>query len=142
MRRCPRMLTAALVVVSFSSLVFAQGSTAPQTVEKRASTKRLATAKKPAPLAVTGTVARYDEATRTLTVTTKRGDRNFVLGADTKIMASAKTAPTSDLVAGKNIKVTYTDAGGTLTATKVNVQAEKGAVKAGKATKVRRAEKK
>jgi hypothetical protein len=142
MHRCPRMLTAALVVVSFSSLVFAQGSTAPQTAERKASTKRSVTVKKPAPLAVTGTVAKYDEATRTLTVTTKSGERSFVLGADTKIMASAKTAPTSDLVAGKNVKVTYTDAAGTLTATKVNVQAEKGAAKASKAAKVRRAEKK
>jgi hypothetical protein len=142
MRRYPRMLTAALVAVSFSSLVFAQGSTTPQTAEKKASAKKIAAARKPAPLAVTGTVARYDEATRTLTVTTKSGEKSFVLGDSTKIMASAKTMPVSDLVAGKHIKVTYSDAGGTFTATKVNIQAEKGATKVAKLAKARRVEKK
>ena len=62
-------------------------------------------------------------------MTTKKGDENFTLNADTKIMAGSKAGTDSELVAGKSVKVAYTEAGGQMTATKVTLQAEKAAPK-------------
>jgi chemotaxis response regulator CheB len=90
--------------------------------EQVATEKKQAVKKAMAPVAV-GKVAKYDAATKTLTVTTKKGDENFTLTADTKITAGAKAAKEDDLVAGKNVKVAYTEAGGQMTVTKVTIAA-------------------
>ena len=94
--------------------------------------KEPATAKKEvakkAPVAV-GKVAKYDAATKTLTVTTKKGEENFTLTADTEITAGAKAAKEDALVAGENVKVAYTEASGQMTATKVTIAAKKVAPK-------------
>ena len=146
MRRIFTALTAAFAVVAFSSAVFAQAPAATEKAAKAttakvekaktemAKTEQVATEKKEAvkkaavPVAV-GKVAKYDAATKTLTVTTKKGDENFTLTADTKIAAGAKAAKEDDLVAGKNVKVAYTEAGGQMTATKVTIAAKKVAPK-------------
>ncbi len=127
MRRFVTVLTAAFAVVAFSSLVFAQAAT--QATEKKAPAKVEQTvAKTVKPLAASGKVAKFDEATKTLTVTTKDGDKVFMLAADAKITAGAKTATTADL-AGKTVKVTYTVVDGKNVASKVTIAAEPKAEK-------------
>lgn len=144
MRRMFTVLAAAFAVVAFSSMTFAQAVPAEKTAkpaaektvkpaaekvvkpaaEKTETAAKIETkeVKKLAPVAI-GKVAKYDAATKTLTVTTKKGDRNFTLTADTKIAAGAKVAKEDDLVAGKNVKVTYTEANGQMTASKVTIAA-------------------
>jgi hypothetical protein len=125
MRRMLTVLVAAFAVVAFSSTTFAQTA---GTAGK--ATKEM---KKAAATVATGKVAKYDAGTKTLTVTTKKGDENFMLNADTKIVAGAKTVKEDDLAAGKKVKVNYTEANGQMTATKVTVAAApKHAMKAEK----------
>jgi hypothetical protein len=145
MRRFFTVLTAAFAVVAFSSMVFAQAATQTTPVEKKvvkaaAKTEQAAdkTAVKTAQaaektavktekvvkaLSTSGKVAKFDEATKTLTVTTKGADKDFTLAADAKIMAGAKTATTADL-AGKTVKVTYTTVDGKNVASKVTIAPE------------------
>ena len=142
MRRMFTAFAAAFAVVAFSSMTFAQAPA--QTAEKvvkpavekttqaatqteKTEKKAAATAKKAAAPVATGKVAKFDAATKTLTVTTKKGDENFALTADTKIMAGSKAGKEDELVAGKNVKVYYTEANGQMTATKVTIAAEKAA---------------
>jgi uncharacterized protein (DUF2147 family) len=149
MRRMFPVLVAAFAVVAFSSMTFAQAAAPAEKAAKPAAEKVVKKAAKPAaekteqaaatekkiekkaaaPVAV-GKVAKFDAATKTLTVTTKKGDENFTLTADTKIMAGAKVAKEDDLAAGKNVKVAYTEANGQMTATKVTIAAAKAAKKA------------
>jgi hypothetical protein len=160
------VLTAAFAVVAFSSMTFAQApaqaekatkpavekaakpaaeKTVKPAVEKTeqaaAKTEKKAETKKAAPVA-TGKVAKFDAATKTLTVTTKKGDENFTLNADTKIMAGAKAAKEDELVAGKAVKVAYTEAAGQMTATKVTIAAEKPAAKKAEKKEAKKEEKK
>ncbi len=137
MRRVFTVLAAAFAVVAFSSVTFAQAPAATEkakpavekatktTTEQAAKTETKA-AKKTATVA-TGKIAKYDAATKTLTVTTKKGDENFTLNADTKIVAGAKAGTEDELVAGKNVKVAYSENAGQMTATKVTLVAEKPA---------------
>lgn len=147
MRRMFTTLAAAFAVAAFSTVTFAQApvqadKTAKPVVEKAAkadpaaATEKKVVKKAVAPVA-TGKVAKYDAATKTLTVTTKKGEQNFTLTADTKIAAGAKVAKEEDLVAGKNVKVSYTEANGQMTATKVTI----AAAAAKKAVKTEKTEK-
>jgi hypothetical protein len=119
MRRVFNALAAVLVATAFGSMVFAQAPSATHPAKKPAAMK---TEKKPASLAASGKVATFDEATKTLTLTTKEGPKEFMLGADAKVMAGASTVPTSDL-AGKNVKVTYSHVDGKNVASKVTIAA-------------------
>jgi len=92
MRRFLTVLTAAVAVVAFSSMVFAQAPTQTKT-EKKA--EKAAT--KAEPESATGKVAKVDEAAKTFTVTTKSGDKDFTLAADAKITAGTKTEKVADL---------------------------------------------
>jgi hypothetical protein len=123
MRRVFTVLTAAFAVVAFSSMVFAQAATQTQTTEKKTVVKTEKTVKS-AVLSVSGKVAKFDEATKILTVTTKTGDKDFTLDPDVKIMAGAKAAVAADLVAGKTVKVTYTTVDAKNMASKVTIAAE------------------
>ena len=118
MRRFLTVLTAAVAVVAFSSMVFAQAPTQTKT-EKKA--EKAAT--KAEPESATGKVAKVDEAAKTFTVTTKSGDKDFTLAADAKITAGTKTEKVADLT-GKNVKVTYTVVSGKNVASKVTVASE------------------
>ena len=128
MRRYFTVLTAVFAVVAFSSLALAQAEK--PKVEKAAKTEQATAKKAPAAApAASGKVAKFDEATKTLTVTTKDGDKNFMVTADTKIATGAKALKAADLVAGKDVKVTYSEAGGMMTATKIAIAAEKAPAK-------------
>jgi hypothetical protein len=121
MRRMFTVLAAAFAVVAFSSTTFAQAPTATEKAPKPAMTKPAKEVHKAT--VATGKVAKFDAATKTLTVTTKKGDENFTLNGDTKIMAGAKAAKEDELAAGKNVKVAYSDNAGQMTATKVTIAA-------------------
>ncbi len=131
MRRVFTAVIAVFAVVAFASMVSAQ-TAAPQTAApaKTAKVEKAAEQKAPAKVAekaAAGKVAKYDEATKTLTVTPVKGaDQAFVLGADAKIMVGAKAATAADLVAGKAVKVTYTEAEGKMTATKIQNRGREG----------------
>ena len=128
MRRFATVLVAIVAVAAFSSMVFAQATTAAKTA---VATKPAATAKpvvaqaqtakpmvKPAAKMSAKGEAKFDEAAKTLTV----GDKTFTLAADAKIMMGAKAATTADLT-GKNVMVTYTVVDGKNVASKVTIAA-------------------
>jgi hypothetical protein len=117
MRRYFTVLTALFTVVAMSSMVLA--SNQPQTDK----TKTAPIAKKAEALVSIGKIVKFDEATKALTITTKKhGDKSFVVSADTKIMSGAKMATPAELVAGKEVKVAYTEAAGVMTATKITIE--------------------
>jgi hypothetical protein len=114
MRRVFNVLTAVAVALAFGSMVFA---VPPQQAEKKPAEKAV---KKSSTEAANGKVERFDDATKTLTVSTKEGEKQFVLGADAKIMSGANVATPAGL-AGKNVKVTYSHVDGKNVASKVTV---------------------
>ncbi len=131
MRRFVTVLTAAVAVAAFSTMVFAQATTPakPATAAKpAAAAKPVAdTQAKPAKPAAKMTAkgeGKYDEATKTLTV----GDKTFTLAPDAKITMGAKAATTAE-VTGKNVLVTYTVVDGKNVASKVTIAAAKPAPK-------------
>src|ERR1035437_4721258 len=85
MRRFITVLTAAFAVVAFSSMVLAQAATQTPVPDKQVAAKAPVKTVKPAALSASGKVAKLDEATKALTVTTKDGDKDFTLAADAKI---------------------------------------------------------
>ena len=109
--------TVAGVLALAGTLFAAQTGTAAQT-EKPKATKA---AKAPKGMTAIGKITSFEN--NTLTITTKKGPEKFAVGADTKIMEGAKTLTAADLgtLAGDSAKVTYTEAGGTMTATAVHV---------------------
>jgi hypothetical protein len=135
MRRFFTVMTAVFAVVAFSSVVLAQAApqAAKPAVEKVAKTDqakpaaKAPAAKKATAMKVVGKIAKYDDATKTLTVTTKKGDEDFMLGADAKITVGVKAATATDLAKDKSVTVTYTEADGKMTASKVQIAVEKAA---------------
>jgi hypothetical protein len=134
MRRFMTVLTAAFAVVTFSSMVFAQTATQTPPVEKKVVEKAAVKTVKPVVPSASGKVAKFDEVTKILTVTTKDGDKDFTLAADAKIMAGAKVATFADLT-GKTVKVTYTVVDTKNVASKVTIAAEPKAAKVVKEVK-------
>ena len=68
-----------------------------------------------------GKVTKYDAATRTLTITTKKGEESFVLASDAKVMNGAKSVSDLSSAVGENAKVHFTEASGVKTAQSVSV---------------------
>jgi hypothetical protein len=125
MRRVMSVLAAAAVAVTFSSMVLAQTATQ---AEKKPAAK---SEKKATAMAANGTVEKYDEATKTLTLSTKEGEKEFTLGPDAKITSGASTASTADL-SGKHVKVTYSHVNGKNVASKVTLATSKPTGTSGK----------
>jgi hypothetical protein len=115
----------AAVAVTFSSMVLAQ---APAQSEKKPVAK---SEKKSTALSANGKVEKFDEATKTLTLSTKDGEKAFTVGADAKIMSGAKSASTAEL-AGKQVKVTYSRVNGKDVASKVTIATSKPTATSGK----------
>ncbi|MBE3123436.1 MAG: hypothetical protein IMZ65_01380, partial [Planctomycetes bacterium] len=117
MRRFFTIVATAVGVLALTGTLFAQAAQA----------QKKETAKAPKAMVAMGTIAKYDAATKTLTVTTKKGPENFVIGAETTISEDAKKLAVDDLatLTGQNAKVEYTEAGGVMTATKVTITAAK-----------------
>jgi hypothetical protein len=126
MRRMFTVLAASFAIAAFSSVSFAQTAQTEKPAKTQSSTTHHAkseTAKKAT--TATGTIEKFDAATKTLTVQTKKGAENFTLNAETKVMAGSKAVPETDLTAGKHVKVAYSENAGQMTATKVTLAGEK-----------------
>jgi len=126
MRRILTVAAAVVAVAAISSMALAQTGT-PTEKAKTEKTQAEKVSTKPAPLSMTGKVAKFDEATKMLTVTVKDADKTFAVNAQTKIHTGAKTLKATALVAGAEVKVTYTEAAGTMTATNIAVAAAQAA---------------
>jgi|GEM_PF-3755931 len=68
-----------------------------------------------------GKVTKYDASTRTLTISTKKGEESFVLASDAKVMDGAKSVSDLSSAVGDNAKVHYTEANGVKTAQSISV---------------------
>jgi hypothetical protein len=111
MHRILSTAAAALAVVALSGPAYAAQAT------KEA--KPHATAAKS--MAATGKIAKYDEATKTVTLTTSKADESFVLGDSAKVTHSGKAVADLGTLVGHSAKVHYTEAGGTKTATSIAI---------------------
>jgi hypothetical protein len=83
-------------------------------------------------MAATGTIAKYDEATRTVTLTTSKGDESFVVSDSARVTHSGKAVTDLGTLVGHSAKVHFTQAGDTKTASSIAVagmSAQKGSKK-------------
>jgi hypothetical protein len=110
-----RILSA--VVVTAAALALG-GSVMGAQATKPAKTHAAATAKG---MSASGKIAKYDSATKTVTLTTAKGDESFVLGSDAKVMHAGKAVTDLTPLVGHSARVHYTEEGGTKTATSVSV---------------------
>jgi hypothetical protein len=113
MRRILSMAVAAATVLALGGSVMAA------TAAKEAKAKSTTTAAKS--MSATGKIAKYDAASKTVTLTTAKGDESFVLGDSAKVMHSGKAVSDLDTLVGHTAKVHYTEANGTKTATSISV---------------------
>ena len=76
-------------------------------------TTGMTTAPAPKALSATGKIVSFDDSTKTLTLSTAKGDEKFVLGSSARLQEGAKTitAETLSSLAGHQAKVRYTDSG-------------------------------
>jgi hypothetical protein len=72
-----------------------------------------ATPAAPKALSATGTIVSFDDATKTLTLSTAKGEEKFVLGSTARLQEGAKTITSANLsnLAGHQAKVRYTASG-------------------------------
>lgn len=79
--------------------------------------------KGPKAMSATGKIVGFDDASKTLTLSTSKGDEKFVLGSGARLQEGAKTITTQSLssLAGHQAKVRYTASGGEMTAESVMV---------------------
>jgi hypothetical protein len=84
-----------------------------------------APAKAAAPKAesATGKIVSFDEGSKTLTISTSKGEEKFVLGSNVHLQEGAKTITAANLsgLTGHQAKVRYTASGGDKTAESVMV---------------------
>ena len=75
--------------------------------------KTAAAAATPKALSATGKIVGFDNATKTLTLSTAKGEEKFVLGSSSRLQEGAKTITTANLssLAGYQAKVRYTASG-------------------------------
>lgn len=109
MRRVVSVLTVAVAAVALGTMAFAQEPATKAPTAKPA-------VEKTTHLSVKGE-AKYDEATKTLTV----GDKTFTLAKHVKVMMGSKTVPITEAT-GKHVMVTYTVENGKDVASKVTIK--------------------
>ena len=85
--------------------------------------KTSAAAATPKALSATGKIVGFDNATKTLTLSTAKGEEKFVLGSSARLQEGAKTITTANLsgLAGYQAKVRYTASGSNKAAESVMV---------------------
>jgi hypothetical protein len=81
------------------------------------------TAAAPKALSATGKIVRFDDATKTLTLSTAKGEEKFMLGSSARLQEGAKTITPATLssLAGHQAKVRYTASGSDMSAESVMV---------------------
>lgn len=137
-----RSLAASAMTVAFAGALFAAQTTKPaagtttgstQTTTK-SSTHKGTTGTKSVSHSATGTIEKFDAATNILSIKTTSGEENFTLGTSAKLNHGSKVLKAEDLstMAGDKVKVHYTEASGTKTATSVMVSSATPAKKSTK----------
>ena len=122
MRFMFRSAAVAASVLALSGAAFAGQATAPKPAAKAAVAKPVKAAK-PTLISATGTVSKFDAASKTLTVTTAKGDVMFVVDSSATVTADGKKVMASDLPShvGHKVTVRYTESGGQKMAQSVRV---------------------
>lgn len=69
----------------------------------------------------TGKVTKYDASSRTLTISTSKGEESFVLAGNAKVQHGAKVVSDPGTTIGETAKVHFTEANGVKTAQSVSV---------------------
>lgn len=103
MKHVPGMVATALVVLALAGTVIAaQGTTAAKS------------AKTPMEASAVGKIEKYDAASKTLTLSTAKGELTFVLSANATIHQGSRTLQEADVASqsGQRAKVRYTQANG------------------------------
>jgi hypothetical protein len=115
-----RAVTVFGILALAASVMAGQAAQSGQTGKKdQTKIEKSARAATPAPKSATGKIDKFEN--NVLTVTTKNGAENFAVGPQTVIAESGKKMDSAALKAGENVKVRYTEAGGTMTATHVTI---------------------
>jgi hypothetical protein len=93
----------------------AQAAKAPRAAAAHASTGKS--------LSATGQIVSFDDATKTLTLSTTEGEQKFMIGSKARVQQGARTitAGTLSSMAGRRAKVRYTEASGDMAAESVMV---------------------
>jgi hypothetical protein len=117
MRRMILALSMAALVVTAGGISYAaqtSKSTTPKPAAKTAAPKTMS---------ATGKIVSFDDASKTLTISTTKGEEKFVLGSSARLQEGAKTITTSNLsgLTGHQAKVHYTMSGSDKTAESVMV---------------------
>jgi len=129
-----RSLAASAMTIAFAGALFAAQTTKPatsstgatgstQTASKSTHKGTSGTAAKSTSHSATGTIEKFDAASNMLTIKTSSGEENFTLGTSAKVNHGSKSLKAEDLgsMSGDKVKVHYTEANGTKTATSVMV---------------------
>jgi len=105
MRKFALASSVALLVAALGGVGFAEQTT----TLKPSATTGVA----PKALSATGKIVSFDDATKTLTLSTAKGEEKFQLGSGVRLQQGAKTITTSSLsgLAGHSAKVRYTGSG-------------------------------
>jgi hypothetical protein len=129
-----RTLAASAMTIAFAGALFAAQATPPATGSTQTTPKsstHKTTKSTTASHSATGTIEKFDAASNTLTVKTASGEENFMLGTSAKLNHGSKALKAEDLsnMTGDKVKVHYTEANGTKTATSVMVSSAKSTAK-------------
>jgi hypothetical protein len=108
MRKCILASSVAILVAAFAGVGMAA-----QTATKAKAPAAAAAPAAPKALSATGKIVGFDDATKTLTLSTAKGEEKFVLGSSARLQEGAKTITAANLsgLAGHQAKVRYTASG-------------------------------
>ena len=125
MRFMLRSAAIAASIIGLSGAAFAGQATpaAPAKPAAKTALAKPAKAAKATSITATGTVAKFDAASNTLTVTTAKGDVSFVVDSTASVTAGGKKVMASDLPShvGNKVTVRYSESGGQKMAQSVRV---------------------
>ena len=131
MRRTGLVLGIAALVVALGGVGYAsQTSKGSKAAAKTSTTSAKASS-------ATGKIVSYDDSSKTLTISTSKGEEKFTLGSNARLQEGAKTITASNLssLAGHQAKVRYTTSGSDKTADSVMVSGSGGGTKTAKSKK-------
>jgi uncharacterized protein YpmB len=113
------------IAFGIAALVAALGGVGYAQTTKSAKPAKTSAPAAPKAASATGKIVSYDDASKTLTISTSKGEEKFVLGSSAKLNEGAKTITAANLssLAGQQAKVHYTVSGTDKTAESVMVSA-------------------
>ena len=113
------------VITAFgiAALVAALGGVGYAQTTKSAKPAKTSAPAAPKAASATGKIVSFDDASKTLTISTSTGEEKFVLGSSVKLNEGAKTITSANLssLTGQQAKVRYTVSGSDKTAESVMV---------------------